>query len=114
MTQLTPNNYTQNIDGQVTMTSTFTMEFSGPNTENPFMNSYEQNQEEFVLQEGVLDAIQAAFPGSENEVIQVFNSASSFSELARDLCEHFEMNGWSAAIGDYTMSVSLIVSVNYQ
>ncbi len=111
MTQLIPDNYQENAEGQ-TMTTTFTMEFSGPTAENPFMNSYIHDHPEFSSTNGVLAAIQAAFPGKENDVSEVFNSTSSFTELAHELCERFGMNGWSVAIGDHTMNVSVRVTVN--
>jgi hypothetical protein len=89
----------ENINGTLTVTSRYESVFSPG--ENPFLG------ENFRAAE-VVNAVVGSFQDYDPQVIhEAFNTSESFSDVAKKLCDQFDVTHWSAAIGIHTVVTTI-------
>jgi hypothetical protein len=111
-------------------TTTFRMEFTGPDLQNPFFDMSNdvstltrKAQKKFYEQGTAMNAIVSAFPDecldsiheAYNFVINdVDNETPAFSLFARELCERCNVGEWTATVDGYSVVVSLQTTVAHE
>lgn len=113
-----------------TRTTTFRMEFTGPDEQNPFLDMdndvstlARKAQKKFYGQGAAMNAIVSAFPDDcIDSIHEAYNFAvndvnsktTAFSLFARELCNLCNVDGWTATVDGYTVVVSLETTVAHE